>query len=115
MYGCSYICGIGGSDYVSGQRLRPGGDSDCQEKVHPDPKRLAAAHGAITAVSKMAGKADPEVVQACMRPCAPDAIPIMGGVPGIDGAYIACGHNCWCVGVAAWVGLGGLLLSITSV
>lgn len=34
-------------------------------------------------------------VQACMRPCPPDALPYMGVIPGYNGAYINAGHNCW--------------------
>ena len=34
-------------------------------------------------------------VQACMRPCPPDARPYMGKVPEFEGAYINAGHNCW--------------------
>jgi glycine/D-amino acid oxidase-like deaminating enzyme len=30
-----------------------------------------------------------------MRPCTPDALPVMGRIPGTEGAYISCGHNCW--------------------
>mmetsp|Transcript_117745 Transcript_117745/g.208299 ORF Transcript_117745/g.208299 Transcript_117745/m.208299 type:complete len:106 (+) Transcript_117745:1-318(+) len=37
----------------------------------------------------------PEQTQACMRPCPPDARPIMGKVGHIRGAYISAGHNCW--------------------
>jgi glycine/D-amino acid oxidase-like deaminating enzyme len=32
---------------------------------------------------------------ACYRPICADALPLMGGVPGVEGAYIATGHNCW--------------------
>ena len=35
------------------------------------------------------------VSQACMRPCPPDAAPLIGKVPHIKGAYISAGHNCW--------------------
>ncbi len=90
-----YICGIGGSDYVSGARLRPGGDTESQERVGPDPKRVAAAQAAFAGISRTAGGGAPDVQQACMRPCAPDALPILGAVPGVDGAYLACGTNCW--------------------
>jgi glycine/D-amino acid oxidase-like deaminating enzyme len=93
--GETYICGIGGSDYVSGARLRPGGDTDSQERVAADPKRVAAARAAFAGISRLAGGGEPDVQQACMRPCAPDALPIMGPVPGVSGAYLACGHNCW--------------------
>ena len=33
--------------------------------------------------------------QACYRPIVHDALPVMGRVDGIDGAYIATAHNCW--------------------
>ena len=89
-----YICGIGGSDYVRGARLRPGGDTESQALVAADPKRVAAARAAFSGISRLAGGGAPDVQQACMRPCAPDALPIMGPVPGVAGAFLACGHNC---------------------
>ena len=30
-----------------------------------------------------------------MRPCMPDGLPVMGRIPGVEGAYISCAHNCW--------------------
>eukprot|EP00793_Prasinoderma_coloniale_P002326 PRCOL_00002834-RA len=38
---------------------------------------------------------EPDEVGACMRPCAPDARPLMGGVTGFANAYLSAGHNCW--------------------
>ncbi len=32
---------------------------------------------------------------ACYRPICADALPIMGQVPGVAGAFVASGHNCW--------------------
>lgn len=92
--GSLYVCGIGGSDYVDAKRLRPGGDTESQECVSPDMKRVAAARAAVAGMSSLA-QGEPAIMQACMRPCAPDALPIMGKVPDVEGAYIACGHNCW--------------------
>ena len=40
-------------------------------------------------------KGELQTVQACMRPCPPDAKPYMGSIPGYRGAYINAGHNCW--------------------
>ena len=88
-----YVCGVGGSDYVKGARLRPGGDTESQEKVSPDPARVAAACSALGGMMSLAGV--PDVSQACMRPCAPDAMPLLGPVPFVAGAFLACGHNCW--------------------
>lgn len=33
--------------------------------------------------------------QACYRPICADAMPLLGKVPGVPGAYVATGHNCW--------------------
>ena len=35
------------------------------------------------------------VSQACYLPCSESNKPIIGGIPGIKGAYIAAGHSCW--------------------
>ena len=32
---------------------------------------------------------------ACYRPVCADALPLMGEVPGVAGAFVATGHNCW--------------------
>ena len=51
---------------------------------------------------------EPDLVQACMRPCPPDALPIMGKVPHVRGAYISAGHNCWGI---LWAPVSGLAMS----
>ena len=33
--------------------------------------------------------------QACYRPICADAMPLLGPVPDVPGAYLATGHNCW--------------------
>ena len=33
--------------------------------------------------------------QACYRPICRDAMPVLGAVEGVSGAYVASGHNCW--------------------
>jgi len=102
-----YVCGIGGSDYVRGARLRPGGDTESQEKVHADPGRVAAARAAMAGMTSLAA-GEPAVAQACMRPCAPDALPIMGAVPGCPNAFLAAGHNCWGI---LWSLVSGLAMA----
>lgn len=87
-----YICGVGGSEYVDGSELRAGRFPPGE--VHADPKRVQAATASFSEMSKRLG-GTPEQTQACMRPCPPDARPIMGKVGHIRGAYISAGHNCW--------------------
>lgn len=43
-----------------------------------------------------------------MRPCTPDGLPVMGAVPGTDGAFISCGHNCWGI---LWAPVCGLAMA----
>ena len=43
-----------------------------------------------------------------MRPCAPDAMPVLGLVPGTANVVCAYGHNCWGI---LWAPVTGLLIS----
>jgi glycine/D-amino acid oxidase-like deaminating enzyme len=93
--GTVYICGIGGSDYVSKDALKGGA---FREECEPNTSRVDAAVKAFTVMSKRyesSGKL--AATQACMRPCPPDGLPYMGRIPGYRGAYINAGHNCWYV------------------
>eukprot|EP00607_Mallomonas_marina_P002575 CAMPEP_0182433676 /NCGR_PEP_ID=MMETSP1167-20130531/64842_1 /TAXON_ID=2988 /ORGANISM="Mallomonas Sp, Strain CCMP3275" /LENGTH=277 /DNA_ID=CAMNT_0024622667 /DNA_START=394 /DNA_END=1227 /DNA_ORIENTATION=+ len=103
-----YLCGIGGSDYVRGDRLRAGGDCAGAEDVKEDEKRVAAAVRSFSGLSASLGGRQPDIVQACMRPCPPDGLPYMGTVPDIENAYISAGHNCWGI---LWAPISGLCMS----
>ncbi|KAG5192809.1 FAD dependent oxidoreductase [Tribonema minus] len=102
-----YICGLGGSDYVDAARLRPGGDCEAPELIKADPRRVAAATKSFSSMTSI-GATPPDVSQACMRPCPPDALPIMGAVPGVEGAYICAGHNCWGI---LWAPVSGVAMA----
>jgi hypothetical protein len=124
MYVCIgdlYICGCGGSDYVSGDRLRVDGDCYDPMMIKADMNRVNAACLSLTSMTSILDHQQqqhihysndkyvsndnnnnnnnmiksPGIVQACMRPCTPDALPVMGKIPDIKGAFISCGHNCW--------------------
>ena len=68
--------------------------------MHADPARVKAATQSFSTMSKRLG-GEPATVQACMRPCPPDALPYMGKVPTLRGAYMSAGHNCWGSSAAA--------------
>jgi glycine/D-amino acid oxidase-like deaminating enzyme len=94
--GSLYICGWGGSDYVSGDRLRAGGDCFDPNNIKADPARVEAATNSINYMSRtFRSKYTPDVSQACMRPCTKDALPVMSEIPGNTGCYVSAGHNCW--------------------
>jgi glycine/D-amino acid oxidase-like deaminating enzyme len=67
-----------------------------------DPARVTPDEGAHARLETMCRSLSPALAaapivarQACFRPVAEDGLPLMGAVPGFDGAYIASGHNVW--------------------
>jgi glycine/D-amino acid oxidase-like deaminating enzyme len=91
--GTIYLCGIGGSDYISKDELKAGA---FRQECNANESRVRAATEAFQSMSS-AYRTNGELdrTQACMRPCPPDAMPYMGKIPGFDGAYLNAGHNCW--------------------
>jgi glycine/D-amino acid oxidase-like deaminating enzyme len=43
-----------------------------------------------------------------MRPCPSDSLPVMGEIPGVTGAYVSTGHNCWGI---LWAPVCGLAMA----
>lgn len=97
------MCGIGGSEYLEA-------DDICAitpDDVGPDPSRVAAAKKSFSAMSSL-GKPEVHASQACMRPCPPDGMPLLGPLPGCGNAFIAAGHNCWGI---LWAPVTGLAMA----
>ena len=91
--GSVYICGIGGSDYITTAELQ---NSAFLFDCPPKDDRVEAASSSFQMMSDTySTKGELGTTQACMRPCPPDAKPYMGKVPGYSGCYINGGHNCW--------------------
>lgn len=104
-----YVCGIGGSDYVSGDRLRRDGDCGRAERVREDPLRVTAALSSLSHLSSVfTATQTPDIAQACMRPCTSDGLPVMGVIPGVKGGFISTGHNCWGI---LWAPVCGLAMA----
>jgi glycine/D-amino acid oxidase-like deaminating enzyme len=67
-----------------------------------DPSRVSVSPRATATLRRIAAGLASSMEQApvlsenaCYRPICADALPLMGGVPGVTGAYVATGHNCW--------------------
>jgi glycine/D-amino acid oxidase-like deaminating enzyme len=87
--GTIYICGIGGSDYISKDDLKRGA---FREVCDANDSRVDAATRSFQSMSSLYEKVgELDRTQACMRPCPPDAMPYMGPVPSFEGAYINAG------------------------
>jgi glycine/D-amino acid oxidase-like deaminating enzyme len=67
-----------------------------------DPAQVAADPGALDRLQAMCADLSPAMAeakvlarQACFRPVTQDGLPLIGGVPGLAGAYAATGHSVW--------------------
>jgi len=87
-----YICGIGGSDYVSSEELKNNANL---HKCEPPAGRIEAGKQSFWNMSEKFNGSEPSKTQACMRPCPSDGLPCVGKIPNVKGAYINAGHNCW--------------------
>lgn len=107
-----YICGLGGSDHVAGDRLRPGGDAASADAVAPNRERVVAALASLRNLAPaLTGAATAATVeaQACMRPCPPDGLPLMGTIDRHPNIAVCAGHNCWGI---LWGPVSGYLSSL---
>jgi glycine/D-amino acid oxidase-like deaminating enzyme len=63
--------------------------------VAPDEGAHARLEALCRNISPALAAAPIKARQACFRPVTEDGLPLIGAVPGIDGAYVATGHNVW--------------------
>jgi D-amino-acid dehydrogenase len=66
-----------------------------------DPRRMAGVVRAARASLSGAGFAEPREEWVGMRPIAPDGLPVIDRVPGLDGAFVATGYSMLGMTVAA--------------
>jgi glycine/D-amino acid oxidase-like deaminating enzyme len=83
--GTTYVCGL-----------------SSESPLPVDPTDVAPDPGAIERLRDVCGRmlpvlAESEIVarQACYRPVTRDGLPLIGPVPGVEGAYVATGHSVW--------------------
>ena len=64
-------------------------------EVRPSAEPLAALRRFAATFSSVLGGAEEVSAQACFRPVVRDGLPMLGPVPGVDGAFVATAHSCW--------------------
>ncbi len=64
-------------------------------EVAPDDGAHARLEALCRSLSPILAEAPIVARQACFRPVAEDGLPLIGAVPGVDGAYVATGHSVW--------------------
>jgi glycine/D-amino acid oxidase-like deaminating enzyme len=83
--GTTYVCGISGEEALP---VDPAA-------VKPDGGALYRLEAMCRAVSPALAAAPILARQACYRPITRDGLPLVGAVPGVEGAYVATGHSVW--------------------
>ncbi len=83
--GTTYVCAI------SSESPLPVDPAD----VNPDPGAIERLHAMCSEMSPVLASARILTRQACYRPITRDGLPLIGRVPGIEGAYVATGHSVW--------------------
>ncbi len=83
--GTTYVCGLSG-----------------EAPLPVDPAQVTEDPGAPDRLRAMTAAFAPELgasevlaVQACYRPVTADGLPLIGWVPGVEGAFVATGHSVW--------------------
>jgi glycine/D-amino acid oxidase-like deaminating enzyme len=83
-----------GTTYVTAFSERAPLPTDPAE-VTPDPVAISRLEALCARLSPAFDRNRILVRQACHRPVTQDGLPLIGRVPGVDGAYVATGHSVW--------------------
>jgi glycine/D-amino acid oxidase-like deaminating enzyme len=83
--GTTYVCAISSESPVPLDPI----------KVVPDPGAIDRLQAMCSSLSPILGKSKVLASQACHRPVTQDSLPLIGCVPGVEGAYVATGHSVW--------------------
>jgi len=83
--GTTWVCAISSAQSVPADPATVAPDAGAHERL----EALCRAISPVLAAAPITKR------QACFRPVTEDGLPLIGAVPGADGAYLATGHNVW--------------------
>jgi len=83
--GTTYVCGARGLDPLPVDPNDIGIEAEPADRLLRQVQRFAPELGASEIIAS----------QACYRPVTEDGLPLIGGVSGVAGAYVATGHSVW--------------------
>jgi glycine/D-amino acid oxidase-like deaminating enzyme len=64
-------------------------------EVRPDPSAIERLERMCSAISPVLASTKILARQACYRPVTRDGLPLIGRIPGVEGAYVATSHSVW--------------------
>ena len=83
-----------GTTYVAYSSVQDALPLDSAE-VTTDPQAVAQLEALCARLSPALVESNIVARQACYRPVTRDGLPLIGKVPGVEGAYVATGHSVW--------------------
>lgn len=83
--GTTWVCAISSSGAMPVDPADVMGDAGAHARLETMCRNISPALAASPIVAR----------QACFRPVTEDGLPLIAGVPGVDGAYVATGHSVW--------------------
>jgi glycine/D-amino acid oxidase-like deaminating enzyme len=83
--GTTWVCAVSSSSPLPLDPAAIVGDDGAHARLEALCRTISPALAAAPIVAR----------QACFRPVAEDGLPLMGRVPGVDGAFVATGHSVW--------------------
>jgi len=83
--GTTWVCAVSGTGPLPVDPAEVAADDGAHSRLEAMCRNISPALAAATIVAR----------QACFRPVTEDGLPLIGAVPGMDGAYVATGHSVW--------------------
>jgi len=83
--GTTYVCAISSESPLPIDPAAVSPDAGAIERL----ERMCSAMSPVLASAKILAR------QACYRPVTRDGMPLIGRIPGVEGAYVATGHSVW--------------------
>ena len=83
--GTTYVCGISSEGPLPVDPAEVSPDGRAIERLERMCREMSPAFASAKILAR----------QACYRPVTRDGLPLIGRVPGVEGAYVATGHSVW--------------------
>jgi glycine/D-amino acid oxidase-like deaminating enzyme len=83
--GTTWVCAVSSTEALPVDPADVAPDEGAHERLEAMCRNISPALAAAPIVAR----------QACFRPVTEDGLPLIGRVPGVDGAYVATGHSVW--------------------
>jgi glycine/D-amino acid oxidase-like deaminating enzyme len=83
--GTTWVCAISTAGPIPADPADVAPEAGAHERLEAMCRNISPALAAAPIVAR----------QACFRPVTEDGLPLIGAVPGVEGAYVATGHGVW--------------------